>query len=63
MNAYIMHFDIIVVLSKPYFIVGDVNVPINLQNINFVIKYKNLPESYNTICTNTFSTRPLVITL
>lgn len=44
--------------SKPFLIIGDVNVPINLQNNNVVIRYKNLLESYGYVCTNTFATRP-----
>lgn len=44
--------------SGTYFIAGDVDVPINLRNNNVVIRCKNLLESYNSVCTNTFPTRP-----
>lgn len=40
------------------FIFGDINVPMNNNNNNVVIKYKSLLESYSIICTNTFPTRP-----
>lgn len=43
----------------PTFIVGDINIPINLINNNVVVKYKNLIESYGYLCTNTFATRPV----
>lgn len=45
--------------SRPCFIVGDVNVPINNSNNNVVVKYKTLLESYGFICSNTFTTRPV----
>ena len=45
--------------SKPYVIVGDINIPINMQNNNIVTRYKNLLESYGYVCTNTIPTRPI----
>lgn len=45
--------------SCPTFIVGDLNIPINLSNNNIVIKYKNLLESYCFLCSNTYATRPV----
>lgn len=45
--------------SKPFIVVGDINVPINMQNNNVVTKYKNLLESYGYVCTNTIPTRPI----
>lgn len=44
--------------SKPFLIIGDVNVPINLHNNNVVNRYKNFLESYGYVCTNTIATRP-----
>lgn len=41
------------------FFVGDMNIPINLSNNNVVVRYKNLLESYNYVCSNTFATRPI----
>lgn len=45
-------------INHSCFIIGDVNIPINLSSNNVVMKYKNLLESYGFICTNTFPTRP-----
>lgn len=45
--------------SRPLFIVGDVNIPINLSNNNVVLRYKSLLESYDCVCSNTFVTRPI----
>ena len=44
--------------SHPCFILGDVNIPMNLIQNNVVIRYKTLIESYAMLCTNTFETRP-----
>lgn len=44
--------------SRPFFVVGDVNVPINLTNNNVVVRYKSLLESYGCVCSNTCATRP-----
>lgn len=41
------------------FLVGDVNIPVNSQNNNVVVKYKSLLESYGFVCTNTIPTRPV----
>lgn len=35
--------------SKPVFIVGDVNIPINMLNNGIVNRYKNLLESYGCV--------------
>lgn len=40
------------------FIIGDLNVPVNLVRNNSVIKYKQLLESFNFVCSNTHITRP-----
>lgn len=45
------------------FVFGDVNVPLNNNNNNIVIKYRSLLESYNFICTNTFPTRPATLNI
>lgn len=45
--------------SRLRFIVGDINIPVNLSNNNVVVRYKNLLESYNYSCSNTFVTRPI----
>lgn len=37
---------------KPCFIVGDMNVPTNLSSNNVVLRYKNLLESYDFVCSN-----------
>lgn len=44
--------------NRSCFIVGDLNVPLNMINNNVVVKYRSLLESYGYICTNTFVTRP-----
>lgn len=45
--------------SRPLFVIGDVNVPVNLSNNNVVLHYKSLLDSYNCICSNTYVTRPV----
>lgn len=45
--------------NRPCFIIGDINVPVNLFNNNVVLKYRNLVESFGFICTDTFVTRPV----
>lgn len=45
--------------NKPCFIVGDMNIPINLTNNNVVRRYNSLLESYNFACSNSFITRPV----
>lgn len=44
--------------SRSCFVFGDMNVPVNLVNNNVVSRYKQLLQSYNFVCTNTFVTRP-----
>lgn len=44
--------------NTPCFIIGDVNVPVNLMNNNIVTKYRSLLESYGFICANSIVTRP-----
>lgn len=45
--------------SRPLFVVGDVNIPMNLTNNNVVSRYKSLLDSYNFVCSNTHVTRPI----
>lgn len=45
--------------TRSCLIVGDVNVPVNNNNNNVVIKYKILLESYGFVCSNSFATRPI----
>lgn len=45
--------------KRPRFFAGDMNIPINLSSNNVVVRYKNLLESYNYICSNSYVTRPI----
>lgn len=45
--------------THPRFIVGDINIPINLAHNNIVRRYESLLASYGYICTNTHATRPI----
>ena len=47
------------VKNRPCFIVGDFNIPMNLLHNNLVFRYKTLLESLGSVCSNTFTTRPV----
>lgn len=44
--------------SNSCFILGDLNIPINLVHNNVALKYKTLIDSYGMTCSNTITTRP-----
>lgn len=45
--------------NRSCFIVGDINIPLNISSNNVVVKYRSLLESYGFACSNTFPTRPV----
>lgn len=60
-NVFSDYLEDVMSSSKPSnscLILGDVNIPINHENLNTVLKYKMLLESYGFITTNIYATRP-----
>lgn len=45
--------------NRSCFLVGDINIPMNLFSNNVVVKYRSLLESYGFACSNTIPTRPI----